>query len=340
MTFSIIKEILLAILLGIVQGLTEFLPISSTAHLRILASLLLNQRDVGLQATNLIQLGTLIAIIQFFWPELKTYFLRIKEILLNPNLIKNFLEHFTIWWNYPKPEELKYNQSLRQEYKRFEQDESFITDVTISQIAIGTLPILILGFFLYSLASSLRSLQTIAVFLLIGSLVMFLAEKLRERRLSQNVYENPILTKSEVILIGLFQCLAIFPGMSRSGATISGALLLGRERPYSVKFSFLLSIPAILIAALKSVFDIFKDVLSKNSSFHLLPKAEFWKTEQVDLALSSSILGIFLAYVSGFLVLKWLLGYLGTKNFKPFIIYRIVLALTIFVLYFFKLIGA
>jgi undecaprenyl-diphosphatase len=336
MTFSVIKEILLAILLGISQGFSEFLPISSTAHLRILSAILLNQKDIGLQSNNIIQLGTLFAVIQYFWKDLKSYFLRIKEILLKPTLLKDFLEHLNIWWNYPKAEELKYNLSLRNEYKKLENDESFRVDTTMIQIAIGTIPILILGTIFYSLGESLRDLKVIAIFLVIGSIIMFIAEKLRRGNIQKNIQASFILTKTEVLIIGLFQALSIFPGISRSGATISGALLLGRERKDSVKFSFLLSIPAIFIAGLKSIFNIIKELLGKNNTFHLFPESKFWITQEINLSFLALILGVFIAYLSGLFFLKWLLDYLSKKTFLPFIIYRLSLALVIFGLYFFK----
>jgi undecaprenyl pyrophosphate phosphatase UppP len=122
MDFSVINEFLLAIFLGLTQGVTEFLPISSTAHVRIVSALTTNGRDIGLAATNLLQFGTVLAIINYFWRDLKVYFERFKEVILNPKEAKIFLDNFGFWWNYPSVEDLTIDKRFDEKIKQIETE--------------------------------------------------------------------------------------------------------------------------------------------------------------------------------------------------------------------------
>jgi undecaprenyl-diphosphatase len=132
----------------------------------------------------------------------------------------------------------------------------------------------------------------------------------------------------EVLVIGMFQALAIFPGVSRSGATLSGALLLANNRAKSVRFSFLLSIPAI---GLSSLYDFVK-ILTSDSNFGLFPDSINWTSNEILLSAISLIIAVSIAYFSGLFFLKWLLKYLGKNQATVFVWYRIALALVVIVL--------
>jgi len=330
MNFSFLNEIILTVVLGIVQGITEFLPISSTAHLRIASSILTQGRDVGLMSSNILQFGTILAVIVYFWKDLHSYFARTVEVIKSQTSWHKFWGHAIFWWNYPPIEEISKNPELDQHLLEIEKDKDFATDIAISQIVVGTLPILVVGALLYGFSSenSNRTLEGIATFLLIGSILMGLAEWAYTK--SKSYEKTRIISKGEVILIGLFQSLAIFPGISRSGATISGALFLGRDRKDSVRFSFLLSIPAILIAGSLDFFKFIREIIATKSEF-ILPQARNWTDKEVSLSLLSVGIGVLFAFIFGLLFLKWLIKYLGNHTFKWFIVYRVVLAVSLII---------
>jgi len=129
----------------------------------------------------------------------------------------------------------------------------------------------------------------------------------------------------------LFQSLAIFPGISRSGATISGALFLGRNRKESVRFSFLLSLPAIILAGtadlLKLIWDIFRGKIDAS----LLPKSTNWSNEEILLSLTSIFISFVVAYLVGLGALRWLINFLSKNTFRWFIVYRVLVGLFILI---------
>ncbi|NJS42159.1 undecaprenyl-diphosphate phosphatase [Candidatus Gracilibacteria bacterium] len=311
MDFSILNELVLTLIIGITQGFTEFLPISSTAHIRLISSFLAGGRDIGLSTSNVIQIGTLIATLQYFKEDLKQLRLRIIQIFSKPQNLQIFSHNFRSWRN------------NKNEFQG--TPEQISTDITISQLIIGTLPIIVLGALLSNFVDSTRSLSYIASFLITGSLLMAGAEYIHKK--NQKIISTTKLTMSEVLLIGLFESLAIFPGISRSGATISGALMIGKGRLAAVRFSFLLSIPAILLAG---VVDITQYALFFIRQPNFLPTNTLWSDTRISLSLSSIIIATFFAYLFGYLSLKWLLKYLGNHTTRIFIIYRIVLALILF----------
>jgi undecaprenyl-diphosphatase len=327
MNFSVINEYILAAILGIIQGISEFLPISSTAHLRLVSALLLNGRDIGLGASNIIQFGTLIAILQYFRKDLKQYYIRIKGIITNSEIRNEFSENFRSWWDFSTLEGIsKTEEQLDLEPKITNQ-----TDLVLAQLAIGTLPVVVFGLILKNMAENSRTLVEIGIFLLAGSALMYTAEWIHTQ--AETKKKPKIMTPSDVILIGLFQSLAAFPGISRSGATISGALMLGRDRKESVRFSFLLSIPSLALLGLSDIFSTLWDI--KDNGLNLLPDLRYWTNSTVNLSLLSLFIAFILAYLIGLVVLKWLLKYLSTNTFQNFIIYRVLLAVVIIAYTFF-----
>jgi undecaprenyl-diphosphatase len=316
MQFSVLSELILSVILGITQGITEFLPISSTAHLRLVTALLADGKDIGLAASNVIQFATLLAILVYFKKDLGMYYRRIVEVFQRPRALQEFRYNFQVW------------RLGGSEFLGSSQDQE--TDITLSQLIVGTLPIVILGYFLKNFAESTRDIREIAWFLIGGSVLMGFAEYVHRSASKQQDNRPQHMNVGEVVLIGLFQSLAAFPGISRSGATLSGALLLGRDRAKSVRFSFLLSIPALTLLGIIDLFNLIRDWIRNGVS--LTPTASGWNGDQLNLSILSLAISFVLAYAFGIISLKWLLKYLSTHTFLNFIIYRVALALVIFVL--------
>jgi undecaprenyl-diphosphatase len=328
MNFSTLNEILLAILIGVVQGITEFLPISSTAHI-LLASKLATGRDIGLVASNIIQFGTILAVISYFWKDLVIYFKRVLQIIIHHKEFTTFWKNFNFWWGQPSADDLEVNPNLKAKVEAKLEDKDLQTDIEISQIIVSTIPIIVLGVILYNFAESSRTLPTIASFLIAGAVLMGFAEWAYTK--STSYPKTKMMTAGEIILIGLFQSLAIFPGISRSGSTISGALFLGRNRKESVRFSFLLSLPAIILAGtadlLKLIWDIFRGKIDAS----LLPKSSNWGKDEILLSITSIFISFVVAYLVGLGALRWLINFLSKHTFRWFIVYRIAVGLFILV---------
>jgi undecaprenyl-diphosphatase len=256
--------LLRAIVLGIVQGVTEFLPISSTAHLRIVPELL-GWPDAGAAYTAMIQLGTVAAVIVYFWKDLV-------------RLVGAFFEGIA-------------------------KGEPFATlDGRLAwYVLVGTLPIGILGLlFKHHIETSLRSLYVIA-FAMVGlALLLLLAERIaaHQRTLSE-------MTWRDGIIIGLCQAVALIPGSSRSGTTLTGGLALGFRREDAARYSFLLSVPATAAAG---IFEM----------RHLVRSGEPFSGMDV-------VVGTVVAFVTGLLAIAWLLRFLRTRSTLVFVVYRLVL---------------
>ena len=318
MDFSTLNEFILAFLIGVTQGATEFLPISSTAHVRLVSALITQGRDIGLSSSNIIQLGTLGAVLQYFWRDLSRFLGRLKEITFDSPAREQFIQTAQTW--------------LRGEKNFSGEAEKIGLDITLVQLGVGTVPIIVLALLFNNFAASSRSLEVIALYLLAGSVLMGFGE-FAHRKTSQNseIQANQTIHLSigEVLLVGLFQALAIFPGISRSGATIAGALMLGRPRPEAVRFSFLLSIPAILLAGTRDTL-----VYLQNFFFNptLVPAASNWTPTFITLSFFTLLVAIGTAYFSGFRCLQWLLKYLAKHPVNNFIYYRLALAFVILLL--------
>lgn len=260
---------LVAIVLGFVQGVTEFLPISSSGHL-IIARQFFGINDFGgLTFDAVIQMATVLSILLYFW----------RDIL---NLITIFLD-------------LVKNNPVTQK-----------DQVLFFSIIIGTMPAMIAGLLLETyMETTFRNVNLVAITLILGSGLFWVAQKFSEK--------NKELSLSRGIVIGFFQCLALVPGVSRSGATISGGLLSGLSKEESVRFSFLLSIPILLGSGLKKLFEVRHELFSE--SFGL------------SLALASIV-----AFITGLMAINFLIKYLKNNNLDVFIYYRISLAIAIFLI--------
>ena len=260
-----------AIFLGLVQGLTEFLPISSSAHLLILSKLM--GHDAGATFTAISQLGTELAVIIYFR----------KDIV---RIIGRWFRHF--------------GSSKGAHAEGIPKDDP---DVRMGWlIIIGTIPIVIVGFLAQdAIDGPLRSLWITAVVLIVFGIILGLADLL-----GRKVGTLETITYRDGIFIGLAQMLALIPGVSRSGATMTMGRALGYQRPAAARYGFLLAIPAVLGSGLYKLAKSFSE-----------PKGAYGYPE--------TLIATVVAFVVGYAVIALLMRYIQTRSFLPFVIYRILL---------------
>lgn len=259
-----------AIVLGIVQGLTEFLPISSTAHLRILPALL-GWDDPGASFTAVIQLGTLGAVLLYFRSELAAALGAWGRSLVDASFRRTPEGRlgWAIFW--------------------------------------GTIPIVVLGvLFKSSIEHELRSLQVIAWSLIGMGLLLGVAD-----RMASGVRTEEEATVRDGVWVGLWQCIALIPGASRSGSTITGALLGRFDRAAAARFSFLLSVPSVFAAGVFSLKEHAGDLGGQ------------WLAVLVATAVSFAV---------GYASIAFLIRYLQTRGLIPFVVYRVALGAAILAL--------
>jgi len=260
-----------AVVLGIVQGLTEFLPISSTAHLKVVP-VLLGWGDPGVAYTAVIQLGSIAAVIAYFRDDLADV--------------------------------------IRSVGRAFREGQWREPSARLGlAIVLGTVPILIVGLALKKLVpdydhSPLRSLTSIGVVSIVMALLLALAELIgsRRRRLAE-------VQPRDGVLVGLAQALALVPGVSRSGSTLTASLFDGWQRADAARFSFLLGIPAITLAGLVEL----KDALASPAHGGVLPM----------------LLGVATAAVVSWMAIAWLLRFLQHNSTWLFVAYRLLFGLVL-----------
>ncbi|MEG3927252.1 undecaprenyl-diphosphate phosphatase [Microcoleus sp. D3_18a_C4] len=261
-----------AIILGIVQGLTEFLPISSSAHLKVVP-IALGWGDPGVAYTAVIQLGSIVAVLWYFWKDLTNITVGAVDAV------------------------------VRRDYKSHEFQMAL-------GLVLGTIPIVFFGLLIKALVpdfdkSPLRSLTSIAIASIVMSLLLAIAEKIGKRN---RTYEK--LTVQDGILMGLAQAIALIPGCSRSGSTLTAGLFIGLERPAAARFSFLLGIPAITLAGLVEL----KGALGEGIG---------------DAGVAALIVGTISAFVFSYLSIAWLMKFLQTQNTWIFVWYRLAFGVAI-----------
>ncbi len=262
-----------AIVLGIVQGLTEFLPISSSGHLRIVPAFL-GWEDPGAAFTAVIQLGTMAAVLLYFRADL----LRIA----------------TAWL-----------VSLRDPARRGALDARLGW-----YLIFGTVPIVIFGFALKDqIENGARDLHLIGLMLIVFGLVLLAAEAVSRRD-----RDIETITRRDAIVVGFAQALALIPGVSRSGATISAGLLLGFDRVTAARFSFLLSIPAVVLSGLYEL----KDVLNGSA--------------EGAVGVGPTIVATILAFITGYAAIALFLRFLTTHSTAVFVAYRVALGAAVLAL--------
>jgi undecaprenyl-diphosphatase len=267
-----------ALILGLVQGLTEFLPISSSAHIRIVGEFLDGAKDPGARFTAITQIGTELAVLIFFRKDIvaivRAWF---QEAIMRKDISIEDKPRARMGW----------------------------------LIIFGTVPIVILGYFGSDfIEKDLRSLWLIASVMIIFGVILGIADKYgkSERSLDQ-------LSNKHGLLYGAAQALALVPGVSRSGATIAMGRFLGYSREAALRYSFLLALPAVF-----------------GSGFYQLKKAFSSNAEPNVFSISETLAATAVAFVIGYIVIAWLLKFVATRSFMPFIIYRIVLGSLLLVL--------
>ena len=256
-----------AIVLGFVQGATEFLPVSSTAHLRIVSSFF-GWKDPGAAFTAVTQLGTMAAVLIFFRRD-------VGRIL-------------TAWF-----------KGIRDPSARQNHDAKMG-----NYIAIGTVPILLIGFaFHKQIETNLRNLVFIALALIVfAGILMYAEDTSRQDR------DLDSLSARDGIAIGLAQAVALIPGVSRSGATITAGLMLGFDRVAAARYSFLLSIPAVVLSG---VYELRK--IGEGGGAGVVP----------------TVVATLIAFVVGYASIAGLLKFLQSRSTRVFVIYRVLLGLLV-----------
>ena len=264
-----------AIVLGIVQGLTEFLPISSSGHVLIVPALA-GWPDPGAAFSAVIQLGTMAAVLIYFrrdlWRMLKAF-------------LHSLVGERTLW-------------------------RTSDVDARVGWfIVLGTIPIGIFGLvFKDQIETAVRSVELVSVVMIAFSFVLLAADRVGSRTRGVDS-----LTLRDGIIIGFFQVLALVPGVSRSGSTISGGLFMGLDREAATRYSFLLSVPAVVLSGL----------------FELRKVGESGAS---DPSLWATAVATLFAFVFGYGAIAFLLRYVRSHNFNIFIVYRVVVGTVVLVL--------
>lgn len=262
-----------AILLGIVQGLTEFLPISSSAHLRITTELM-GIGDAGAAFTAITQLGTEAAVIVFFWKDIVRIIGRWSRSLAGRTVPRNDPDALLGWW-----------------------------------IILGSIPIVVLGLlFEKQIDTTLRSLWFVAFTLIVFGLLLGVAD-----RLGRKARPLERLTWKHGLIYGFAQALALIPGVSRSGGTITAGLFMGYTREAAARYSFLLAIPAVFGSGLYKLFKELKD-----------PSG--------GAPMSLTLVATVVAFVIALVVIGLFMRYITKRSFLPFVVYRVLLGAVIMVL--------
>ena len=271
-----------ALILGFVQGLTEFLPVSSSAHIRIVGELLGTGADPGARFTAIIQLGTETAVLIYFW--------------------KDIVRIVSRWF--------------RSLFGRIPRDDP---DARMGWLVIiGSIPIVVLGvLFQDQIETTLRSLWIVAATLIIFGILLGIADAVgaKTRRLKD-------LTWGHGIIYGFAQALALIPGVSRSGGTITAGLFMGYQRRAAARYSFLLALPAVFGSGFFQLYKSIKDPCVAGAT-NCTPEI----FGPVDTAAATVV-----AFAVGLVVIAFFMGYISRRSFLPFVIYRIVVGVLLIVL--------
>ena len=260
-----------AVILGLIQGLTEFLPVSSSAHLRIIGPMLPSGLDPGAAFTAITQLGTELAVLVYFRHDIARIFLA--------------------WCG---------------SFKRNPPGAPMNPDARLGWLVIlGTLPIAGLGLLFQDMIETyLRNLYLTAIMLIVFGLILGVADKVGKRQT-----ELRDMTWRDGIVFGFAQALALIPGVSRSGGTITAGLLMGYTREAAARYSFLLAVPAVFA-----------------SGFYQLYKS--WGV-QGPVSPANTALATFIAFFVGYAVIVWFLKLVSTRGYGLFVVYRVVLGFVV-----------
>ncbi len=267
--------IIKAILLGILEGITEFLPISSTGHLILLGDVLNFEGEFANIFNIVIQMGAILSVLIYFYKD-----------LFPKSFQKQDLQSFFMLW---------------------------------SKVVVGCMPAAVIGLSLEAIIDQyLFNSSVVAASLIVGGVWIYLIDKDKVEQSSDlsdaKINSMQDLTYVKALTIGFFQCLALIPGMSRSGMTIIGSLMLGTSRKLAAEFSFFMAIPVLAGAGFLK--------LIKNS-------VSFTGTEWMAIGT-----GTFVSFIVALFVISLLMNFIKKHNFRPFAIYRIILGIIIFIILF------
>ncbi|MFL8935416.1 undecaprenyl-diphosphate phosphatase [Rossellomorea oryzaecorticis] len=271
-----------AVILGLVEGLTEFAPISSTGHMIIVDDLWLQSKEfLGKYPANtfkvVIQLGSILAVIVIFGER----FMDMLDFKSRRTAVKS------------SGDKLK-----------------------LSHIIVGLLPAGVLGvLFEDAIDEYLFSIETVLIGLFVGAVFMIIADVISSKYNSVKVESVDMITHKQALIVGLIQCLALWPGFSRSGSTISGGVLLGMNHRTAADFTFIMAVPIMLGASVLS--------LAKNWQYFTIDVFPFMAA------------GFISAFIFALVSIKFFLKLINKVKLIPFAIYRILLVLVIYVLYFY-----
>jgi undecaprenyl-diphosphatase len=262
-----------AVVLGVVQGLTEFLPISSSAHLRIVGEIF-GWDDPGAAFTAITQIGTEAAVLLYF---------------------RHDIARIVVAWLGSLAGRRKGDPDARMGWL----------------IIVGSIPIVVLGLlFQDDIETTLRDLRIVATALILFSLILYWADRVGAKK-----RELPELTVGHGIAFGFAQAMALIPGVSRSGGTITMGLFLGYSRSAAARYSFLLAVPAVLGSGFFQAYEALTgDVAGQGVSW------------------GPTILATMIAFGVGLTVIAWLLRYLDRGSFTPFVVYRVILGVLVLAL--------
>ena len=267
-----------ALFLGLLQGLTEFLPISSSAHLRLAGEFLPGAGDPGATFTAITQIGTELAVLIYFRKDIgRIASAWLAKVVIRKEIPGGSAQDVRIGW----------------------------------MIILGSLPIVVLGYlFQENIRNTFRSLWLIAIVMIVFGIVLGIADRFgrSERDLSG-------LSPKHGLAYGFAQSLALVPGVSRSGATIAMGRVLGYTRESALRYSFLLAVPAVF-----------------GSGFYELKTAIGESDPSAPYSLVETFGATIVAFLVGYAVIAWLMKFIATKSFMPFIVYRIVLGTGILIL--------
>lgn len=275
-------ELIKAIIMGIVQGVAEFLPISSSGHLAIMKHILHMETDTGLLFDVLLHMGTLVAIFIVFWKD-------IQELIVEGlKILGAFFANIGRWvHNLFTKNRKEYRKVIATPYQRF-----------VMLVLVSTIPTGIIGFLLRDVIETVSATLLVpGLSLILTSILLTIADRVKTGKKTETD-----ASYKDAGLIGVAQGIATLPGLSRSGTTITACLLAGFDRSFAVKYSFIMSIPAVLGAMVLEMKDFTMDMVSQND-------------------LINYMIGTLVACVVGYVCIKTMLVIVKGKKFKFFAIY-------------------
>lgn len=280
-----------AIILGVVQGLTEFLPVSSSAHLRVVGELLMPGKEPGAAFTAIIQLGTETAVLIYFWRD-----------------IVRIISHWC--------------KSLVGKLPHSDPDARMGWFVIIGSIPIGVLGLL----FEHQIDSTLRNLYITATMLIVFAVLLAFADARGAQRKSLKE-----LTLKDGVLYGLAQALALIPGVSRSGGTITMGLILGYTREAAARYAFLLAIPAVFASGL---YKAAKEVPALLTSEGRAAAAAAGEPSLVAILVATAV-----SFAVGYAVIVWFMKLISHRSYSVFVWYRLIAGTVLFLMLLFGVIS-